>query len=158
MKDSTTARTTSSQSTEESDLTRTEFTHKTSSTVEDLNTAPTDSNTQASTSSAPQIEAGSSEGATTRGQTATSEKAIGVVQSVHSSAGQVESSADSELHTSTPAMLLTRGNVVAAASGRTVPKIKKKVAPKVVSSRPKRTTHPSAQGTGKLMICYMYYV
>ena len=148
VKESTTTKTTSSQSTKESVSTRTESTQKASSTAEALHAA-TDNHTQACTSSAAQVEAGSSEGPVTRGQTSTSEKATEEVQTVHSSAGQVESSADSELHMSTLAMLLTRGNAVAAASGRTVPKIKKKVAPKVVSSRPKRAPRPSAGRTGK---------
>jgi hypothetical protein len=69
---------------------------------------------------------------------------------LHSSAGQMQSSAtDSQL--SSPAMLLTRGNSVASpGTGKTVPRIKKKIAPKVVSTRPKRTPRSAATGTGKL--------
>ena len=149
-KESTTTMTTSSQSaTKDGDLSRTENTQKTPSTVEEVHTA-SDNSTQGSTSvplSVTQIESGPSEGASMRKQTSTSEKSMEDVQSVHSSAGQMQSSADSQL--STLGMFLTRGNSVAAGSGKTMPKIKKKVAPKVVSSRPKRTPHPSAAGTGK---------
>lgn len=101
-----------------------------------------------------QIESGGlSEGASAREQTSTSEKpmekeALGVLQ--HSSAGQMQSSADSQPSTTVGVVLnVSRGNSVAAGSGKTVPKFKKKIAPKVMSSRPRRTPHSSAPGTGK---------
>ena len=149
-KDLTTTMTTSSQSaTKDADSSRTEGTQKASSTVEEVHSVADDS-TQGSTSVPPsvtQIESGPSEGASGKEQTATSEKSMEEVQSVRSSAGQLQSSADSQL--STLGMFLTRGNSVATGSGKTVPKIKKKVAPKVVPSRPRRTPRPSAAGTGK---------
>ena len=59
-----------------------------------------------------------------------------------SSAGHVQSTADAELQSLGSS--LTRGNSAATCTsgggGRTAPRIKKKVAPKVVSSRPKRAT------------------
>ena len=59
-----------------------------------------------------------------------------------SSAGQVQSTADSER--CTLGSSLTRGNSAATAGkGKAAPRIKKKVAPKVVSSRPKRVTTSS---------------
>lgn len=137
--------TTSSQSaTKDGDSSRTESTEKAPSTVEEA---------YSSTSvppSASQIKSGPSEGASVRKQISTSEKSMEEAQSVHSSAGQMQSSADSQL--STLGMFLTRGNSVATGSGKIVPKIKKKVAPKVVSSRPKRTPRPSAAGTGKHLL------
>jgi hypothetical protein len=70
---------------------------------------------------------------------------------LHSSAGQMQSTSATDSQLSSPAMLLTRGNSVASpGTGKTVPRIKKKIAPKVVSTRPKRMPRSAAAGTGKL--------
>ena len=159
LKESTaTTKTTSAQPTKDNDLSsKTESTHNVPNTVEEANTAACIDNIAQGSISVPpsvtQIESGGlSEGASAREQTSTSEKPVekeahGVLQ--HSSAGQMQSSADSQLSTMVGVVLnVSRGNSVAAGSGKTVPKFKKKIAPKVISSRPRRTPHSSAPGTG----------
>ena len=154
---------TSSQSTKDADSSRTERTQDPPSSIEELHT-PIDVRTQedsmCTTTSVPssesQVESAPSKGPSTREQISTSDKSTtereGVDDVIRSSAGQMQSTSagDSQL-SSPPAVLLTRGNSVATpGTGKTVPRIKKRVAPKVVSSRPKRTPRSAAAGTGKL--------
>ena len=154
MKESTaTTKTTSAQPTKDNDLSsKTESTRNVPNTVEEVNTATCiDSSAQGSMSvpsSVTQTESGGlSEGASAS-EKPVEKEAHGVLQ--HSSAGQMQSSADSQPSTTVGVVLnVSRGNSVAAGSGKTVPKFKKKIAPKVISSRPRRTPHSSAPGTGK---------
>ena len=159
MKESTaTTKTTSAQLTKDNDLSsKTESTRNVPNTVEEVNRATSiDSSAQGSISVPPSVtqteSGGLPEGASAREQTSTSEKPVekeahSVLQ--HSSGGQMQLSADSQLSTTVGVILnVSRGNSVAAGSGKMVPKFKKKIAPKVISSRPRRTPHSSAPGTG----------
>ena len=162
----------SSQSTKDADSSRTECTQEPPNTIEELHAA-IDNRTQEDSmctttsvpSSEPQVESVPSKGASTREQISISDKSTtegeGVDGVLRSSAGQMQStSAGDSQSSSPPAVLLTRGSSVATpGTGKTVPRIKKRVAPKVVSSRPKRTPRSAAAGTGKLeSIFYMISV
>ena len=163
---------TSSQSTKDADSSRTEHAQEPPSTVEELLHTANDDRTREDSmctatsvpSSAPQAESGPSQGASTREQISTSDKSTtegeGVDGVLRSSAGQMQSTSAGESQSSSPpAVLLTRGNSVATpGTGKTVPRIKKRVAPKVVSSRPKRTPRSAAAGTGKLESIFKHVI
>ena len=139
MKESDTAETCTSQSSGGKDDKRTETAH---SSVVEIQRIVNNAHTMPSLSipaAASQTESQSHDSLSVRGQKS-GEKATEEIRT--SSAGQVQSTADSELHTLGSS--LTRGNSAAAAtSGKGTTRIKKKVAPKVVSSRPKPKRTPS---------------
>lgn len=159
-----------SLSTKDAESSRTECTQEPPSTVEGLHTAIDDRTQEGSMCTtvlptAPQVESGPSKSASTREQISTNEKSMegeGIHSVMHSSAGQMQSTSAGDSQPSPLGMLLTRGNSVATpGTGKTVPRIKKKVAPKVVSSRPKRTPRSAAAGTGKqapLIILLLLYM